>query len=73
MRSGRHTHPELLEGGGGVDLSVTKVLQYGIESLDYTIFGDADQVLVLTGRVRQLVQKTGEGLSGLSLCNRDPL
>jgi hypothetical protein len=66
IQSGRHTRLELLEGNDGcVVLSAhifAKVLQYGIESLDYTINGDADQVLVLTGRVTQLVRQTGEGL-----------
>ena len=40
----------------------TKVLQYGIESLDYTINGDTDQLLVLTSRVTQLIRQTGESL-----------
>jgi hypothetical protein len=40
-----------------------EVLQYGIESLDYTINGDTDQVLILTSRViTQLVRQTGERL-----------
>ena len=65
IQNGRHTSLELIEGNGCIVLSAhipAEVFQYGIESLDYTVNGDADQVLVLTGRIAQLVRQTGEGL-----------